>query len=199
VAGHQLIDDHLSRLARRLPADTVDELADGLTETWQHHLAAGLHTDEAARAAIGEFGTPDQITAAFIAQAPGRRTARMLLATGPPIGVCWGASLVTAQVWTWPIPVAAMVTAAVALLVVVVALVLAATGRRSYRRTRLGSVGAIGLLALDAAMLAGAILLAPTLVWPMAVAMPASLARIGLTLRTRGVPRTRWRRRWPWW
>jgi hypothetical protein len=111
VAGHQLIDDHLSRLARRLPADTVDELADGLTETWQHHLAAGLHTDEAARAAIGEFGTPDQITAAFIAQAPGRRTARMLLATGPPIGLCWGASLVTAQVWTWPIPVAAMVTA----------------------------------------------------------------------------------------
>lgn len=184
MAGHQLIDDHLTRLARRLPADTVDELADGLAETWQHHLAAGLPSGEAARAAIGEFGTPEQITTAFIAQAPGRRTARMLLATGPPVGICWGASLITAQVWTWPIPAPAAGTAAFALLVVVAALVLAATSRRSYRRTRLGNIGAIGLLTLDAAMLAAAILLAPTLVWPMAVAIPASLARIGLTLRT---------------
>lgn len=184
MAGHQLIDDHLARLARHLPADTIDELTDGLTETWQHHLARGLPPAAAAWAAIGEFGSSEQITASFIAQAPGRRTARLLLFTGPPIGICWGASLITAQVWTWPIPALAAVTAAVALLAVVVALVFAATSRRSYRLTRLGGIGAIGLLTLDAAMLAGAILLAPTLVWPMAVAIPASLARIGLTLRT---------------
>lgn len=184
MAGHQLIDDHLARLARHLPADAIDELADGLTETWQHHLARGLPRAAAARAAIGEFGTSEQITASFIAQAPGRRTARLLLATGPPIGICWGASLVTAQVWTWPIPAPAAATAAVALLAVVVTLVLAATSRHSYRRTRLGSIGAIGLVILDAAMLAGAIFIAPTLVWLMAVAIPASLARIGLTLRT---------------
>jgi hypothetical protein len=184
VAGHQLIEDHLSRLARHLPTNTIDELADGLAETWHHHLAAGLPREDAARAAISEFGTPEQITAAFIAQAPGRRTARVLLATGPPIGICWGASLITAQVWTWPIPALAALTAAVALLAVVVALVLAATSRRSYRRTRLGAIGAVGLLALDAAMLAGAVLIAPTPVWPMALAIPASLARIGLTVRT---------------
>jgi hypothetical protein len=183
VAGHQLIDEHLTRLAHRLPADTVDELADGLTETWQHHLARGLPPAAAAQAAIGEFGTPEQISAAFIAQAPGRRTARLLLATGPPIGICWGASLITAQVWTWPIPVAAAATLAVALLAVVAALALAATSRRSYRRTRLGGIGALGLLTLDVAMLAGAILFAPTMVWPMALAIPASLARIGLTIR----------------
>ena len=41
MASHQLIDDYLARLAQRLPADAVDELADGITETWQHHLAAG--------------------------------------------------------------------------------------------------------------------------------------------------------------
>jgi hypothetical protein len=184
VAGHQLIDDHLARLARHLPAGTVDELADGLTETWHHHLAGGLPPAAAAQAAIGEFGTPEQISGAFIAQAPGRRTARLLLATGPPIGICWGASLITAQVWTWPIPAAAAATLAAALLAVVAALALAATSRRSYRRTRLGAVGGLGLLTLDAAMLAGVILVAPTLVWPMAVAIPASLARIGLTLRT---------------
>jgi hypothetical protein len=183
VAGHQLIDEHLNRLANRLPADTVDELADGLAETWQHHLARGLSPAAAASAAIGEFGTPDQITVAFTAQAPGRRTARMLLATGPPIGICWGASLITARVWTWPLPAAAAATIAAGLLAVVAALALAATSRRSYRRTRLGGVGAIGLITLDAAMLAGAILVAPTLVWPMAVAIPASLARISLTLR----------------
>jgi hypothetical protein len=183
VAGHQLIDDHLTRLAHRLPADTVDELADGLTETWQHHLARGLPPAAAARAAIREFGTPEQTTSAFIAQAPGRRTARLLLATGPPIGICWGASLITAQVWTWAVPVAATATLAVALLAVAAALALAATGRRSYRRTRIGGIGALGLLTLDVAMLAGVFLIAPTMAWPMAVAIPASLARVGLTLR----------------
>lgn len=184
MAGHQLIDDYLSRLARRLPADAVDELADGLTETWQHHRARGLSPAAAARAAIDEFGTAERTTAAFIVQAPGRRTARLLLATGPPIGICWGASLIAAQVWTWTIPVAAPATLAVVLVAVVAALVLAATSRRSYRRTRLCGIGTIGLLSLDAAMLAGAVLIAPAMVWPMAVAIPASLARIGLALRS---------------
>jgi hypothetical protein len=191
VASHQLIDEHLTRLAQRLPAETVDELADGLTETWRHHLAAGLPPDGAARAAIGEFGTPEQITVAFIAQAPGRRAARMLLASGPPLGICWGASLVTARVWTWPIPVVAATALAAGLLAVVAALALAATSRRSYRRTRLGGLGALGLLTLDAAMLAGVLLIAPTLVWPLAIAIPASLARVGLTLSTLPIVLTR--------
>ena len=82
MASHPLIDDYVTGLARRLPADTVDELGDGLTEAWQQHLDAGLSPTEAARTAIAEFGTPDQITDAFVAQAPGRRRALLLLATG---------------------------------------------------------------------------------------------------------------------
>jgi hypothetical protein len=190
MASHQLIDDHLAVLTRTLPPDTVDELADGLTETWQRHLATGLTPTEAARAAIAEFGTPEQITRAFVAQAPGRRTARLLLATGPVVGGCWAASLVTAHAWTW-VPPAARTLFALTLGSVVAALLTAATSRRSYRRTRLGLAGGLGVVALDAAMVTAILLAAPTLVWPMGVAIPASLTRIGLTLRCLPVRRRR--------
>jgi hypothetical protein len=70
MARHHLIDDHLALLADRLPGSAVDELADRLTETWHHHLAAGLSPASAADAAIAEFGTPDQILDAFVTQHP---------------------------------------------------------------------------------------------------------------------------------
>jgi hypothetical protein len=183
MAGHQLIDDYLAALARRLPADTVDELADGLTETWQHHRDAGLAPADAERATIADFGAPDQTIGAFVAHAPGRRMARTLLATGPVMAVCWGPGLIAAQAWAWPVPTAAKVGYALTLLAVVAVLAAAATSRHSLRRTRLGTVGGLGLIVLDAAMLAAALLIAPALAWPMAAAIPVSLARIGLTLR----------------
>ena len=182
MAGHQLIDVHLADLRHRLPAEAVDELADGLAETWHHHLAVGRSDQDAARAAIAEFGTTEQITTAFVASAPGRRTARILLATGPLAGICWGTSLIAARVWTWPLPSVVAVLFALVLLAVVAALAVAASSRRSYRRTRFGGAGGLGLLVLDAGMLAGVVLVAPALVWPMAVAVPVSLARIALTL-----------------
>jgi hypothetical protein len=184
MAGHQLIEGCLAELRRRLPDEVVDELADGLAETWHHHLDTGRSNEDAARAAIAEFGTTEQITAAFVTSAPGRRIARILLATGPLAGICWGTSLIAARVWTWPVPTAAAVLFVLALLGVVAALAAAASSRRSYRRTRLGGLGGLGLLVLDTAMLAGVFLLAPALVWPMAIAVPVSVARIGLTLRT---------------
>lgn len=189
MASHQLIDAHLGVLARRLPAGVVEELADGLTETWQHHLAAGLPPADAARAAIAEFGSVDQITDAFVVQSPSRRTARMLLATGPLVGACWGVSLVASHAWNWPVPVPAAAVFGLTLLAVVAALITSATSRRSYRRARLGDAGGLGLVALDLAMVAAVLLVAPTLVWPMFMAVPASLARIGLTLRS--LPRAR--------
>ena len=183
MAGHILIDIHLATLARRLPAGAVDELADGLTETYQHHLARGLDPDAAATAAIAEFGEPDEILAAFTRQATGRRVARTLLATGPVFAACWGPSLILGHAWAWPIPLAATIAFGAVLLGVVTALVAAATSRQDYRRTRLAGIGGIGLIALDTGMVAAALLAAPALVWPMAVAIPASLTRIGLTVR----------------
>jgi hypothetical protein len=58
-----------------------------------------------------------------------------------------------------------------------------ATSRHSYRRACLGIAGGMGVIALDVTMLAAVILVAPTMVWPMLVAAPASPARIGLTLQ----------------
>ena len=189
MASHHLIDAYLDELAGRLPAGNVDELADGLVETWRHHLGHGLPPTEAAIAAIAEFGTLTEVTDAFVAQAAGRRTARGLLATGPIVGVCWGVSLIAAKAWTWPIPAAAAAVFAATLVSVVAALVVAASSRHNYRRTRLGHVGATGLVMLDLTMLTAVILVAPALVWPMALAVPASLARIAMTVRRVGVVR----------
>lgn len=183
MASHQLIDAYLAQLRHRLPAGAVDELADGVAEAWHHHLATGRSGEDAARATIAEFGTTEQITAAFVTSAPGRRIALILLATGPLVGICWGTSLIAARAWTWPLPIGAAVLFALVLLAAVAALAVAASSRRSYRRTRLGGLGGLALLGLDAAMLTAVIVLAPALVWPMAVAVPVSIARIGLTLR----------------
>lgn len=184
MASHQLIETYVAGLVDRLPAHTVDELTDGLIETWRHYLAAGLSPDQAARVAIEEFGTADRITDEFVAQSPGRRAARLLLATGPIMAVCWGSSLIAGKAWTWQISRAVEAGYAIALVAVVAALLAAATSGHSYHRTRLGTVGALVVIVLDVAMLATAAAVAPTLVWPMAIAIPASIARIGLVLRS---------------
>jgi soluble lytic murein transglycosylase-like protein len=182
MAGDDLISAHLAALDRRLPARVVDELADGLTETYQHHLGRGLAPKAAAAAAVSEFGDPDQITAAFTRQAPGRRAALALLATAPVFAASWGPALIFAKAWTWPIPTPAIAIFALTLLSAVFMLATAATSR-TYRRTRLAIPGSAALITLDAAMLAAVVLAAPVLVWPMIIAVPASLARLVTTLR----------------
>ena len=183
MAGHQLIDGYLGALARRLPADVVDELADGLTEAYLRHVSSGLDRDAAAGAAVAEFGEPDEVVAAFVQHSPGRRVARALLCTGPPVGLCWGATLATSHAWSWPVPAAARLAFPLTLLAVVTALAVAATGSRGYRRTRIAAPAGLGLIALDTGMLAAVVLIAPPFVWPMALAIPASLTRITLTVR----------------
>jgi hypothetical protein len=106
-----------------------------------------------------------------------------MLATGPIMALCWGPSLVAAKAWTWPVPRPAAAFYALVFLVVVASLLVAASTRRSLRRTRLGIAGGLVLIGLDAVMVAVAVAFAPVFVWPMALAIPASLARIGLGLR----------------
>lgn len=182
MPGHALIGSYLSGLRRRLPAGLADEVSDGLLEAYQYHLARGQGADEAARAAVTDTGDLAQVVGEFTRQAPGRRTARALLAIGPVVGACWVAALVTTHAWAWPVPAAARLGFGAALLATIGVLAIAATSRRSYRRTRLTVLAGPGLIILDATLITAALLAAPVLSWPLAAAIAASLTRITLTV-----------------
>lgn len=182
MPGHALISSYLSGLRRRLPAGLADEVSDGLLEAYQYHLARGQGADEAARAAVTDTGDLAQVVGEFTRQAPGRRTARALLAIGPVVGACWVAALVNTHAWAWPVPAAARLGFGAALLATIGVLAIAATSRRSYRRTRLTVLAGPGLIILDATLITAALLAAPVLSWPLAAAIAASLTRITLTV-----------------
>jgi hypothetical protein len=183
MASHELIESYLGYLSRRLPAGAVEELSDGLAETYRHYLSLGTDPAVAARSAVADFGDPVIVVSAFTRQAPGRRAALMMLATGPVVGVCWGATLVAGHAWTWPVAAGMRYVFGLTLLSVVALLVVAGTSRASYARTRIAAVGGSGLVVLDLAVLVTVFVAAPALTWPMAAAVLASLARVMLTLR----------------
>ena len=178
-----LISGYLACLGGRLPAGVTEEIADAR----EHYLASGLSGQDAERAAVAEFGDPGRLAAELTRHAPGRRAARILLATGPPAGACWAAALITSRAWTWPVPAAARLAFAVGLLVTVAALGAAAAGRTSYRRTRLAAPAGAGLILLDAAMVTAALAAAPAVTGVLAAAVAASLIRTALAARL--VPR----------
>jgi hypothetical protein len=182
MPGHLLIQDYLADL-HGLPAEVVDELTDGLLETYEHHRARGHAPDDAAHAAIAEFGSARDVVAAFDRIAPGRRTARALLATGPLVGLCWGTALITARVWTWPIPAWAPPALGAALATVIVLLLVAAQASRSRAR-RAAAAGAGTIALLDVLVVAGVIATAPVLPGLLQVALVASVVRACLSVRT---------------
>ncbi len=178
-----LISTYLGELSCRLPADITEEIADGLVEACEQHRARGLSEDDAARAAIAEFGDPRQLAAEFTRHAAGRRTARIMLASGPAVGACWGAALIASRAWTWPVPAGAKIAFGCLLLLVIGALASAAGSQRSYRLTRLAVPGGIGLIMLDLTMITTALLAAPAVTRVLAIAFSASLTRVGLGAR----------------
>jgi hypothetical protein len=184
VPGNPLIGAYLAALHRRLPPGPADEVADGLLEAYQHYLGRGEDADAAARAAIAETGDVTVITAEFTRQAPGRRTARLLLATGPVMGACWGTALISARAWAWPVPPGARIAFATALLLAIAGLALAGASRHGYRRTRLTAPAGAGLVILDTAMITAALLAAPALTASLILAAAASTARIAYTIRS---------------
>lgn len=182
MADRDLIHNYLDELAQRLPAGTVEELADGLEETFQHHLQSGLSPADAARSAIAEFGQPTQVTTAFARQSPGRRTAIALLATAPVFAALWGTTLITTKAWHWQIPPSAAVAYG-AILLAVAATLLAVAKSNDPTTGRLAGPASIALILLDLGMLAAIATAAPAVTWPMALAIPASLARTALAAR----------------
>ena len=102
-AGDGVLGSYLAEIADRLigPArarrDILAELGGGLADATDSYRCAGLAPDQAVRAAITEFGRPEQVADGFRAEltaAQARRTALTLLRTGPLIGLLWlGAAL----------------------------------------------------------------------------------------------------------
>ena len=182
MAGSSLISDYLAALSADLPPRIVEELADGLEETYRRCLSQVLPEDAAARAAVAEFGEPRAITAAFTDVSRSRKTARRLLAVGPGVGLCWAIVLITARAWQWPIPVVARVVFGVALITVIGLLVTAALGRRYRSVCRAAAAGCAGTAILDAAMVGTVLVAAPALVWPVALAVALSAGRSGFAL-----------------
>jgi hypothetical protein len=179
-----LITSYLTGLRRSLPAPVADEAADGLIETYERHLATGAGDQQAARAALADFGDLPTVLGEYTRQAPGRRAARLLLATGPVAGACWALALVTSRAWTWPVPEAARLAVGAVLLMTVLTLLFVATSRHSYQRTRLALVAGPLIIALDAIAVAGAVTAAPALTPVLLIAMAISLSRIVFTART---------------
>ncbi|HEU5332283.1 MAG TPA: permease prefix domain 1-containing protein [Actinocrinis sp.] len=173
-----LIDAYLAELARQLPRGDADELADGLIETYEHCLAAGLPPAAAARAAVERFGDCDRVLTAFARQGAPRRAARTLIAVGPLVGFCWLLVLIAGRAWTWPVPVLAPLAVGVVLAVAIASLVGAARARRVRFGRRAGIVGCLGVMIMDAALMGAAVLVMPTLSWPICLAVPASAARL---------------------
>lgn len=179
-----LITGYLTGLRRSLPAAVADEAADGLIETYEQHLAAGAGDQQAARAALADFGDLALVVGEYTRQAPGRRAARLLLATGPVAAACWAVALVTSRAWTWPVPAVARLAFGAVLLVTVLVLLIVATSRHSYQRTRLALVAGPVIIALDATAVAAVLTTAPALTPVLLIAMAISLSRIAFTART---------------
>jgi hypothetical protein len=179
-----MIVGYVAGLHRRLPAALADEAADGLIETYEHHLASGTGQQAAAHAAVAEFGDLETVIGEFTRQAPARRAARILLATGPVAGASWATALILSHAWTWPVPAATRLSFGAVLLLAVLALAAAATSRHSYQRTRLTAAASPVILVLDATAVAAVALAAPALTAMLGIAAGVSLGRIAFTAWT---------------
>jgi hypothetical protein len=184
MPGPRLIGDYLAALSADLPPRIVEELADGLDETYRYYLGGGLAPEAAARTAVADFGEPWAIVTAFTHACSGRRTARRLLLVGPGVGMCWAIVLITARAWQWPFPMAARVLFGLALITVIGLLAAAAVGRHYRSVCRAAAAACVGTAVLDAAMACTVLVTAPALVWPVAaIAVALSAGRSGFALR----------------
>jgi hypothetical protein len=179
----RLIGEYLAELSAGLTGSIVDELADGLDQTYQGYLGQGLAPEAAAQAAVAEFGEPRIIIAAFADASRGRRAARKLLAAGPTVGTCWAIALITTRAWTWPVPVAAPVAFGAALVTVIGLLSAAAIGSHYRLVRRTAAAACAGTALLDVTMACTVLVIAPALAWPVAVAVVLSAARSGFAVQ----------------
>jgi hypothetical protein len=183
MSGSGLIADYLDVLSGQLPGPVVEEVADGLEETYRRYLRLGLAPAAAAEAAVAEFGDPRLIVAAFARTHPARRAARRLLAIGPVVGACWIMALVTGRAWTWSVPAMIGIVPGLALVTAGTLLGVAASSTRYRSVARSGTAGCIGVMMLDLTMITGVILADPAPSAAAGLAMTLSAARFAFGAR----------------
>jgi hypothetical protein len=177
----RLIGRYLADLAAELPPSIVEELADGLTETYRAYLRQGLPAERAAAAAVAEFGEPRAIVAGFARVNPVRRAARRLLGFGPAVGACWLAALFSGR--PWAVPGQARLLVGLTLAAIIGLLAAAALGSRYRRAARTGAAGFCGVIALDSVLILGVTLARVPVTWLLGLAMAASAGRIAFAAR----------------
>ena len=181
-----LLATYVLGLRRNLPGPVADEAADGLIETYEHHRASGAGEQQAARAALADFGDLAVVVDAYTRQAPGRLAARWLIVTGPVVGASWALALIAGHAWTWAIPGLVRLAFGVLLLASIALLLAAATSRHSYQRTRLTLLASPVFCVMDATAIVVALAYAPSVGLALLLAVAASAGRLvfgGMTIR----------------
>lgn len=139
------VADHVAALSAalhgpvRAKSRMIQEIRDGLTDTVEAHTHDGVPPDVAARLAVREFGTPEQLVPSCqreltIAQA--RRTALSVTLTVPFLIACWHLIWTAGQGWQLQQTaqlVAVQLAAVAAVATLLMAAALAATGALARR------------------------------------------------------------------
>lgn len=183
MADHGLIAAYRHDLLTRLPSQLAEEVCDGLTDAQEEYVRRGLSPDQAAAAAITEFGHPGTVADAFRRASPVLRLARILIATGPVVGGWWAVTLISARAWDWSIPIAAPVLMGLLLAASVVMLATASLTPRYQSLRRVGIAGCFGIAVLDVTVITAAMLLAPDAPWLVTIAICLSAARMTFVLQ----------------
>lgn len=185
MTGARLLEEYEAELSHRLPRHHVDEVLDGLCETYKVHLSELGDEDAAVRATIREFGDTDIIVSEFVRHSAGRRLARILLASGPLVGLFWALTPISEIAWTVQVPLALVVGVASVLVITVVTLIATAVEAIDYKRVRATArIGAVTLLVLDVVMICAAVVLVGAAMWPLVLALAVSTVRVGFLVRS---------------
>jgi hypothetical protein len=183
MAEHGLIQRYNDFLLAELPIHLAEEVADGLAEAHAKYLRQGLSQDDAAHAAVAEFGDARAVVEAFTRSSTARYTARRLIATGPVVGGCWAVALITERAWEWPVPNIARLLLGATLAASVIVVLIAALARRYQVARYAGVAGCAGLVLLDASAITVVVTTAPSIGWLAVLAGCASASRLILVTR----------------
>ncbi len=97
-ANFAIVESYVAELSSRLRgparlrARVIEEIANGLESSVDRFTRLGLNAHDAARAAVAELGSAEAVAAGFadeLAIAQARRVLRLLLVTGPLVGMWW--------------------------------------------------------------------------------------------------------------